>query len=117
MLELIEAISESLELILVLLVLILDSTSVKSPTARVPETVASVKVVAPVTPSVPAIAVLPVEAATVNLLVLISKSPSMPVAPVTSSVELSVAAPLTLKASDKSCCSGCYSTLGCCQNR
>ena len=61
------AISVSLELMLVLLVLILDSTSVKSPTAKVPDTVASDKVVAPVT----------------------------------ANVELSVVAPLTLKASDK----------------
>ena len=50
------------------------------------------KVVAAVTPSVPAIAVLPVAAATVNLLVLMSKSPSMPVAPVTANVEPNVVA-------------------------
>ena len=42
---------------------------------------APVNVEAPVTPRVPAILVLPDEAATVNLLVFTSKSPSMPVAP------------------------------------
>ena len=66
-----------------------------------PNTKASDKVVAPETPSVPAIAVLPVADATVNLLVLMSKSPSMPVAPVTANVEPNVVAPDTLKASDK----------------
>ena len=52
-------------------------------------------VVAPVTPRVPAILVLPDEAATVNLLVFTSKSPSMPVAPETASVLASVVAPET----------------------
>ena len=45
-------------------------------TANVPETVVS-----PVTSNVPATAVLPVALATVNLFVLISKLPSIPVAP------------------------------------
>ena len=100
------AISVSFELILVLLVLMLDSTSVKSPSANVPEIVASSlkvaapetakvleSVVAPVTSRVPAIEVFPDDEATVNLLVLISKSPSIPVAPVTSSVLAIVVAP------------------------
>ena len=59
-------------------------------TSRVLEHVA-----APVTPRVPAMTVLPVALATVNLLVLMSKSPSIPVAPVTSRVLESVAAPVT----------------------
>ena len=47
------AISVSFELIFVLLLLMLDSTSVKSPSARVPEMVASsLKVAAPETDSV-----------------------------------------------------------------
>ena len=47
-------------------------------------------VVAPVTPKVPATAVLPVDASTVKLFVFISKSPSIPVAPDTSNVLLIV---------------------------
>ena len=55
------------------------------------------KEVAPVTASVPAIAVLPDEEATVNLLVFISKSPSIPVAPEISTSSLKVAPPFTLR--------------------
>ena len=49
----------------------------------------------PVTPNVPATAVLPVVASTVNLFVATSKLPSTPVAPVTSNVLLKVVAPVT----------------------
>ena len=55
------------------------------------------KVEAPVTSRVPATVVLPLAEATVNLLVLMSKSPSIPVAPVTANVLLKVAAPVTPK--------------------
>ena len=52
---------------------------------------APVNVVVPVTPNVPAILVLPEALATVNLLVLTSKSPSIPVAPSTPNVPPTVA--------------------------
>ena len=51
--------------------------------------------VAPVTPNVPATAVFPEVAATVNLSLLTSKSPSIPVSPATASVFDSVVAPVT----------------------
>ena len=52
-------------------------------------------VVPPVTPKVPATAVFPDVAATVNLSLLTSKSPSIPVSPATASVLDSVVAPVT----------------------
>ena len=48
----------------------------------------------PVTPKVPATEVLPVAEATVNLLVLMSKSPSIPVAPVTAKVPATTVLPV-----------------------
>jgi len=55
---------------------------------------APVNVVALVTANVPAIAVLPLALATVNLDVLTSKSPSIPAAPETANVVPIVAAPV-----------------------
>ena len=56
--------------------------------------IALASVLSPVTSNVPAIAVLPVELSTVNLLVLISKSPSIPVLPVTSNVPATIVLPV-----------------------
>ena len=55
--------------------------------------------VAPVTSKVPAMPVLPVADLTVNLVVAISKSPSIPVAPVISTVLLNVAPSATVNQS------------------
>ena len=77
--------------------LIVPFESVMLPSARVnvptvdPDAAEDV----PVTPNVPATAVLPVVASTVNLFVATSKLPSTPVAPVTSNVLLKVVAPVT----------------------
>ena len=60
-----------------------------------------VAVVSPVTPSVPAIVVLPVAAVTLNLLVFTSKLPSTPNAPVTSIPPARVIFPPTVALPDK----------------
>ena len=75
----------------------LPSIPVLPVTFIAPDAVTSpVSVDAPVTAKVPAIAVSPDAEATVNLSVLISKSPSIPVSPVTSSVLLAVTAPVSV---------------------
>jgi len=73
------------------------STSIPPSKLARPVTSTVLNVVFPVTPNVPATAVLPVADCTVNLFVLTSKFPSTPRAPVTSKLLPTEASVVTVK--------------------